>query len=171
MKRNLISELQQRLRSTFLKYRAPCAAARSLAADGRSPPHGPPTAASPALPGAAPPPSAPAEPHVVPHTSQHGIAQTKFLGNRADRATARSHQVNRLSLVVVGKRPPSTSFHPTPPGSPSLLQVSINSEEDQFGIQLWGRSRKRSALKSCHRRVGARQGLSQKIRRRARSTV
>jgi hypothetical protein len=29
------------------------------------------------------------------------------------------------------KRPTLTSFHPTPPGSPSLLQVSINSEEVQ----------------------------------------
>src|ERR1700692_1690091 len=65
MKRNLISELQQRSRSTFLKCRAPCAAARSLAADGRSPPRGPPTAASPALWGAAPPPSALARPHEV----------------------------------------------------------------------------------------------------------
>src|SRR3982074_1650679 len=69
MKRNLISELQQRSRSTFLKYRAPCEAARSLAAGGRSPPRGPPTAASPALWGAAPPPSAPARPHVAPPTA------------------------------------------------------------------------------------------------------
>src|ERR1700756_3047866 len=65
MKRNLISELQQRSRWTFLKYRAPCAAARPLAASGRSPPRGPPTAASPALWGAAPPPSAPALPHAA----------------------------------------------------------------------------------------------------------
>jgi hypothetical protein len=36
-----------------------------------------------------------------------------------------------LPLVVVRKRPTLTSFHPTPPGSPSLLQVSINSEEVQ----------------------------------------
>src|SRR5882672_2310085 len=48
MKRNLISVPQQRSRSTFLKCRAPCAAARSLAANGRSPPRDPPTAASPA---------------------------------------------------------------------------------------------------------------------------
>src|SRR6202022_2412309 len=66
MKRNLISDPQQRSRSTFLKCRAPCAAARSLAADERSPPRGPPTAASLALWGAAPQPSAPAQPHVVP---------------------------------------------------------------------------------------------------------
>src|SRR5271169_3456226 len=66
MKRNLISELQQRSQSTFLKCRAPCAAARSLVADGQSQPRDPPTAAPPALWGAAPPPSAPAQPHVVP---------------------------------------------------------------------------------------------------------
>jgi hypothetical protein len=34
-----------------------------------------------------------------------------------------------LPLVVVRKRPTLTSFHPTPPGSSSLLQVSISSEE------------------------------------------
>jgi hypothetical protein len=33
------------------------------------------------------------------------------------------------SPAVVRKRPTLTSFHPTPPGFPSLLQVSINSEE------------------------------------------
>src|ERR1700676_1393061 len=66
MKRNLISELQQKSRSTFLKCHAPCAIARSLAANERSPPRGPPTAASPALWGAAPPPSAPAQPHAIP---------------------------------------------------------------------------------------------------------
>src|SRR5712691_13532664 len=65
MKRNLISELQQRSLSIFLKCRAPCAAARSLAANGRSPPRDPPTAASPASWGAATPPSAPAWPHVA----------------------------------------------------------------------------------------------------------
>src|SRR6478672_6619368 len=78
MKRNLISELQQRSRSTvstphrratvldsFLKCRAPSAAARSLAANERSQPRGPPTAASPALWGAATPPSALAQPHEV----------------------------------------------------------------------------------------------------------
>src|SRR6266581_6604102 len=42
--------------------------------------------------------------------------------------------LNRLPLVVVRKRPTLTSFHPTPPGSPSLLQVSINSEEVQSAI-------------------------------------
>src|SRR3954453_3098808 len=66
MKRNLISVPQQRSRSTFLKGRAPYAAARSLAADERSPPRGPPTAASLALWGAASPPPALAQPHAVP---------------------------------------------------------------------------------------------------------
>src|SRR6267378_8445098 len=60
---------------------------------------------------------------------QHGIAQAKFLGHRSDRAATRCDQINRLPLVVVRKRPTSTSFHPTPPGSSSLLQVSISSEE------------------------------------------
>src|SRR6516162_6824824 len=129
MKRNLISELQQRSRSTFLKYRAPCAAARSLAANGRSPPRGPPTAASPASWGAATPPSAPAWPTLLYPPPQHGIAQAKFLGHRSDRAATRCDQINRLPLVVVRKRTTLTSFHPTPPGSSSLLQVSISSEE------------------------------------------
>src|SRR6266550_2968548 len=106
MKRNLISELQQRSRSTFLKYRAPCEVARSLAANGQSPPRGPP---------------------------QHGIAQTKLLGHRSDRAATRCDQINRLPLVVVRKRPTLTSFHPTPPDSSSLLQVSISSEEVHGG--------------------------------------
>src|SRR3954463_1157572 len=66
MKRNLISVPQQRSRSTFLKCRAPYAAARSLAADERSPPRGPPTAAWLALWGAASPPPALAPPHAVP---------------------------------------------------------------------------------------------------------
>src|SRR5438552_16480882 len=66
MKRNLISDPQQRSRSTFLKCRAPYAAARSLAADERSPPRGPPTAASLALWGAASPPPALAQPHAIP---------------------------------------------------------------------------------------------------------
>src|ERR1700738_5124736 len=150
MKRNLISQLHQRSRSTFLKCRAPCATARSLAANGRSPPRGPPTAASPALSGAAPPPSAPAPPHVAPPTApprlqpgptllhpppQHGIAQAKFLGHRSDRAATRCNQINGLPLVVVRKRPTLTYFHPTPPGSQSLLQVSINSEEVHFGMR------------------------------------
>ncbi|MEY9266809.1 hypothetical protein ABIF23_006204 [Bradyrhizobium elkanii] len=117
---------------SFLKYRAPCAAARSLAANARSLPRGPPTAASPALWGAPrrrrrlqPGPS------LLHPPPQHGIAQAKLLGHRSDRAPARRYEVNRLPLVVVRKRPTLTSFHPTPPGSSSLLQVSINSEEVQ----------------------------------------
>src|SRR3979409_2583087 len=66
MKRNLMSELQQRSRSTFLKCRAPCASARSPVANGQPLQLDPPTAAPPALWGAATPPSAHARPHVVP---------------------------------------------------------------------------------------------------------
>src|SRR5215469_13400458 len=85
MKRNLISELQQRSQWTFLKYRAPCAAARSPAADGRSLPRGPPTAASPALWGAAPPPSAPAGPHVAPPTdvTRNRVGQVPWQPSRS----------------------------------------------------------------------------------------
>src|SRR5712671_6291179 len=61
--------------------------------------------------------------------ARNRIAQAKFLGHRAGRAAARSHQIDRLPFVVVRKRPTLTSFHSTPPGSSSLLQVSINSEE------------------------------------------
>src|SRR6266404_3335958 len=129
MKRNLISELQQRSRSIFLKCRAPCAAARSLAANGRSPRRGPPTArrlrrGAPRRRRRLPP-----RPTLLYPPPQHGIAQAKFLGHRSDRAATRCDQINRLPLVVVRKRPTLTSFHPTPPGSPSLLQVSISSEE------------------------------------------
>src|SRR3974390_771276 len=78
MKRNLISELQQRSQWTFLKYRAPCVAARSPAANERSPPRGPPTAAAPALwGGGAPPWAAPPPP------AAHPPAPTR---NRADQA-------------------------------------------------------------------------------------
>src|SRR5213079_1580995 len=129
MKRNLMSVSQQRSRSTFLKCRAPYAAARSPVANGRSPPRGPPTAASPALWGAAPPPSAPRSPTQFHPAPQHGLTGAKFLGHRSDRAATRRHQINRLPLVVVRKRPTLTFFHPTPPGSSSLLQVSISSEE------------------------------------------
>src|SRR5258708_23317409 len=71
-------------------------------------------------------PPGPTQFHPAP---QHGLAQAKFLGNRSDRAATRSHQINRLPLIVGRKRPTLTSFHSTPPGSLSLLQVSINSEE------------------------------------------
>ena len=106
-----MSASQQRSRSTFLKCRAPSASARSPAANARSLPHGPP---------------GPTQFHPAP---QHGLAQAKFLGHRSDRAATRSHQINRLPLIVGRKRPTLTSFHSTPPGSSSLLQVSINSEE------------------------------------------
>src|SRR5438552_7289152 len=82
MKRNLISELQQRSRWTFLKCRAPYAAARSLAANGRSPPRDPPTAASPASWGAATPPSAPAWPHIA--LSAPFDASERMLGRVSD---------------------------------------------------------------------------------------
>src|SRR6202453_4046997 len=69
--------------------------------------------------------------HVALPTAQHRIAQAKFLGHRSDQAATRCDQINRLPLVVVRRRPTLTSFHPTPPGSSSLLQVSISSEEVQ----------------------------------------
>src|SRR5260370_9128616 len=50
-------------------------------------------------------------------------------GKKALDAATRCDKINRLPLVVVRKRPTLTSFHPTPPGSSSLLQVSINSED------------------------------------------
>src|SRR6266545_2577091 len=65
MKRNLMSGLQQRSRSTFLKCRVPSGAAHSPAANGRSPQPGPPTTAPPAVWGAAALPSARAQPHVA----------------------------------------------------------------------------------------------------------
>jgi len=128
----IISELQQRSQWTFLKYRAPCAAAHFPAANGRSPPRGPPTAASPASWGAATLPSAPAWSHVVLPTDAIRNHIGQVLGHRSDRATTRCDQINRLPLVVVRRRPTLTSFHPTPPGSSSLLQVSISSEEVHF---------------------------------------
>jgi len=42
-----------------------------------------------------------------------------------------SHQIDRLPLIVVRKLSTLTCFHLTPLGSPSQLQVSINSEEVQ----------------------------------------
>src|ERR1700730_14439129 len=132
MKRNLMSELQQRSRSTFLKCRAPCATARSPVANGQSPRLDPPTAASPALWGAATPPSARAQPHVVPPNDATLNRAAELCGHRPDRATARSYKIDRLPLIVVRKRSSLTSFHTTPPGSSSLLQVSINSEEVHY---------------------------------------
>src|SRR5712671_6276863 len=138
MKRNLMSVSQQRSRSIFLKCRAPCAAARSLVANGRSRPHGPPTAASPALWGAAPPPSALARPHAVPPSAAKQNRAGQVPWPPTNRAAARSHQIDRLPLVVVRKRPTLTCFHPTPPGSPSLLQVSIDSEEVHRAVSFSG---------------------------------
>src|ERR1700722_16146778 len=129
MKRNLISGLQQRSQSTFLKYRAPCAAAHFPAANGRSPPRGPPTAASPASWGAATLPSAPAWSHVVLPTDaiRNHVGQVPCPPIRSSDHSMPPDQP--LALVVVRKRPTLTSFHPTPPGSSSLLQMSISSEE------------------------------------------
>src|SRR3979409_1046541 len=50
-----------------------------------------------------------------------GHYEAKFLGHQSDRAATRCDQINRLPLVVVRKRTTLTSFHPTPPGSSSLL--------------------------------------------------
>src|SRR6267378_6804932 len=84
---------------------------------------------------------------------QHGIAQAKFLGHRSDRAATRCNQINRLPLVVVRKRPTLTSFHPTPPGSSSLLQVSISSEEVQSAshFRSYPISRHRQITSACLR--------------------
>jgi hypothetical protein len=62
---------------------------------------------------------------------QHRVAQIEFLRNRGDRATARHHKFSGLALVIFRKRSAWTSFHATPPGSLSLLQVSTLSEEVQ----------------------------------------
>src|SRR6187401_1350395 len=95
MKRNLMSVFQQRSRSTFLKCRAPYAAVRSLAANERSLPRGPPTAASPALWGAAPPPSALARPHIVPPSgaTRNRAGQAPWPRSRS---TGRSKPPDRL---------------------------------------------------------------------------
>src|SRR3982075_3723811 len=113
MKRNLMSALQQRSRSTFLKCRAPCAIARSLAAAGRSLPRGPPTAASPALWGAATPPSALAQPHVVPPSAakRNRAGQVPWPPTRS---SDRSKPPDRLPLIVVRNRPTLRTFHPPP---------------------------------------------------------
>jgi hypothetical protein len=50
-----------------------------------------------------------------------------------------------LPLVVVRERPTLTSFHPTPPGSSSLLQVSISSEEVQSALAASARALARSS--------------------------
>src|SRR6266550_6816560 len=84
MKRNLMSVLQQRSRSTFLKWRAPCAAARTPAADGRSQLLDPPTAEPLALLGAAAP-SDRAQPRAVlpSGATQNRAAPAPWLPNRS----------------------------------------------------------------------------------------
>lgn len=54
-------------------------------------------------------------------SSRRQGAGTDLGGHRADRATTRINQINRLPLVILGKRPPLRFLHPTPPSSPSLL--------------------------------------------------
>src|SRR5215469_3559445 len=102
MKRNLMSVFQQRSRSTFLKCRAPCAAARSLAANARSLPRGPPTAASPASWGAASPPSAPAGPLAAPPTAA--------ARNRADQAPW--PQIRSSARSTLRDQPPAACGRP-----------------------------------------------------------
>src|SRR5258706_1837648 len=131
MKRNLISELQQRSRPTFLNvalHAQPLVLplqtgdlCRVIRRRQRRLRWGAPRRRRRLPPG----------PTLFHPTPQYGIAKAKFLGHRPDRAVARSHQIDRLPLVVVRKRSTLTCFHPTPPGSSSLLQVSINSEEVQ----------------------------------------
>src|SRR3954454_24126310 len=128
MKRNLISELQQRSRSTFLKCHAPCAIARSLAANERSPPRGPPTAASPALWGATTPPSAPAGPHVAPPSAAKP--------NRAGQAPwppirPRGHSMRPDQLLASCSRP-SASDVDVLPSDPSWL-IEPTTGVHQFG--------------------------------------
>jgi hypothetical protein len=76
---------EQRSRSTFLKYRALYAAARSPSENGRVIRRR--LAPSPAW---------------FHPAAQHGIAQAKFLGRRSDRIDTRSHKIDRLPLVVLG---------------------------------------------------------------------
>src|SRR6266436_3364341 len=121
MKRNLMSELQQRSRSTFLKCRAPCATARSPVANGQSPRLDPPTAASPALSGAATPPSARAQPHVVPPNgaTQNRAARVLWPPTRpSDRSKPQDRPpaaYSRPQTIVVDVFPSNTSwlFEPT----------------------------------------------------------
>src|ERR1700747_2237394 len=128
MKRNIISDLKQRSRWTFLKYRAPCAAARSLAANGRSPPRGPPTAASPALWGAAPPPSAPALPHVS--------APTAAAPNRADQVPwppirSSGHSMRPDQPLAACSRPQMTDVDVLPSDTSWLFEPTTGVH--QFG--------------------------------------
>src|ERR1700757_2558621 len=128
MKRNLISELQQRSRWTFLKCRAPYAAARSLAANGRSPPRGPPTAASPASWGAAPPPSAPALPHAA--------LPTAAAPNRADQVPwppirSSGHSMRPDQPLAACSRPQMTDVDVLPSDTSWLFEPTTGVH--QFG--------------------------------------
>src|SRR6266436_1463885 len=128
MKRNLISELQQRSLSIFLKCRAPCAAARSLAANGRSPPRGPPTAASPASWGAATPPSAPAWPRVA--------LPTAATQNRADQVPwppirSSGHSTRPDQLLAACSRPQTTDVDVLPSDTSWLFEPTTGVH--QFG--------------------------------------
>jgi len=76
------------------------------------------------------------EPITVPY--DHVVPPNAATRNRAGqvpwspiRLSGRSKLPDRPLAACSRKRPTLTSFHPTPPGSPSLLQVSINSEEVQ----------------------------------------
>src|ERR1700747_1920138 len=128
MKRNIISDLKQRSRWTFLKYRAPCAAARSLAANGRSPPRGPPTAASPALWGAAPPPSASALPHAA--------LPTAAAPNRADQVPwppirSSGHSMRPDQPLAACSRPQMTDVDVLPSDTSWLFEPTTGVH--QFG--------------------------------------
>jgi hypothetical protein len=52
----------------------------------------------------------------------------------------RDQPLAACSRQKISKRPTLTSFHPTPPSSSSLLQLSINSEEVQY---CWGAQARR----------------------------
>src|ERR1700745_2736784 len=142
MKRNLISELQQRSRWTFLKYRAPCAAARSLAANGRSPPRGPPTAASPALWGGAPTPSAPALPHAA--------LPTAAAPNRADQVPwppirSSGHSMRPDQPLAACSRPQMPDVDVLPSDTSWLFEPTTGVHQFGGGSHLYYPSRRQSA--------------------------
>jgi hypothetical protein len=94
---------------SLLKSRAPCAAARSPVANGRPRPRDPPMAASPAC-GA--PRRAAAGSRPAPRRSTHPSnteSRRPSLGYLSFRPAARSYKVDHLPLIVVRKRPTSTS--------------------------------------------------------------
>src|ERR1700730_7695017 len=138
MKRNLMSAFQQRSRSTFLKCRAPCAAARSPAANERSLPRGPPTAAPPAVWGAASPPSAPAQPHVVPPNGAKP--------NRADQVPWPPTQSSDRSKPT--DRPLSAYNHPSMYDVDVLPSDASWLSEPTTGVHQFGGGSNRLALRS-----------------------